>query len=167
MATTARGKCYYRNLGRVSFDEFNFDHLVRYCPRRTKEYFELAANDPTRKEKPIPGVLPNIDDLCLETEEPTGKTLILADLRYINTGTKDLLCLQLLDPALDTPVELLHTVSLGVFKSLYEYDFYAKTKFSLTLKTQLLLLLNEDIKRSGCSLHFETDKDIILAPLFY
>ncbi|KAL0087989.1 hypothetical protein F4703DRAFT_1975624 [Phycomyces blakesleeanus] len=189
-----------------------------------------------------------------ETVTPTNKALILADLGYSHTGTDDLLCLQSFDPALDTPVEILHTVALGVckylvnhlfkevlkgntasqvklsdlleqkkgsrdftrtfrkklrhsrsylgkefkilvqvlppilnteftdntevkvdsdfdqylnnvdntacrlVKPLYEYDIYANTKFSLTLKTHLLLHLKEDIKRFGCALHFETEK---------
>ncbi|KAL0080608.1 hypothetical protein F4703DRAFT_1717612, partial [Phycomyces blakesleeanus] len=43
-------------------------------------------------------------------------------------------------------------------KSLWKYDVYSNTKFSLTLKTHLLLHLKEDIKRFGCALYFETEK---------
>ncbi|KAL0084967.1 C2H2-type zinc finger transcription factor [Phycomyces blakesleeanus] len=267
-------KCYYRNLSRFGFDDFDSEYLVCDCQHRMKEHYKIAATDPTRKEKAIPGILPNADNLYLKTEKPTNKALILADLRYSHTGTDDLLCLQSFDPALDTPVEILHTVALEVYKylvnhlfkevlkgntasqvklsdlleqekgsrdftrtfrkkirhsgsyfdkefkilaqvlppilnteftnntkvsmiakpfteldilssllfirevdsdfdqylnnvnntahclvkSLYEYDIYANTKFSLTLKMHLLLHLKEDIKRFGCALHFETEK---------
>ncbi|KAL0097153.1 hypothetical protein J3Q64DRAFT_1857203 [Phycomyces blakesleeanus] len=267
-------RCYHRSLTRFSFDDFDSDHLVCHCQRKTKEHYRIAATDSTRKEKAIPSVLPNIDDLYLRMEKSMDKTSILTDLGYSHTSAKDLLCLQSFDPALDIPVEILHTVALGVckylvnhlfkevlkgntalqvklsnlleqekgsrdftrtfrnklrhsgsylgkefkilmqvlpailnaefandievsmiakpfteldilssllfvqevnsdfdqylsnadntahhlVKSLYEYDVYANTKFSLTLKTHLLLHLKEDIKRFGCALYFETEK---------
>ncbi|KAL0096841.1 hypothetical protein J3Q64DRAFT_1827922 [Phycomyces blakesleeanus] len=245
-------RCYYRNLSRFGFDDFDSEYLVCDCQHRTKEHYKIAATDPTCKEKAIPGILPNANNLYLKMEKPINKALILADLGYSHTGTDNLLCLQSFNPALDTPVEILHTVALGVckyllnhlfkevlkgntasqvklsdlleqekgsrdftrtfrkklrhsgsylgkefkilaqvlppilnteftnntevdsdfdqylnnvnntarrlVKSLYEYDIYANTKFSLTLKTHLLLHLKEDIKRFGCALHFETEK---------
>ncbi|KAL0079076.1 hypothetical protein J3Q64DRAFT_1839224 [Phycomyces blakesleeanus] len=247
-------RCYHYSLTRFSFNDFDSDHLVRHYQRRTKEHYRIAATDPTQKSM--------------------NKMPILADLWYSYTSAKDLLCLQSFNPAFDTSVEVLHTVTLAVYKylvnhsfkevlkgnttlqvklfnlleqkkdsrdftrtfrkkfrhsesylgkefkilmqvllailnaefanntevsiiakpftelgilssllfvqevnsdfnqylsnvdnttchlveSLYKYDIYVNTKFSLTLKTHLLLHLKEDIKRFGCDLHFETKK---------
>ncbi|OAD68452.1 hypothetical protein PHYBLDRAFT_173447 [Phycomyces blakesleeanus NRRL 1555(-)] len=254
-------RCYHYSLTRFSFNDFDSDHLVRHYQRRTKEHYRIAATDPTQKSM--------------------NKMPILADLWYSYTSAKDLLCLQSFNPAFDTSVEVLHTVTLAVYKylvnhsfkevlkgnttlqvklfnlleqkkdsrdftrtfrkkfrhsesylgkefkilmqvllailnaefanntevsiiakpftelgilssllfvqevnsdfnqylsnvdnttchlveSLYKYDIYVNTKFSLTLKTHLLLHLKEDIKRFGCDLHFETKKGILHSSL--
>ncbi|OAD78096.1 hypothetical protein PHYBLDRAFT_141962 [Phycomyces blakesleeanus NRRL 1555(-)] len=246
-------RCYHRSLTRFSFDDFDSDHLVRHFQRRTKEHCRIAATDPTCKEKAIPSVLLNIDNIYMRMEKPIDKMSILTDLGYSHTGAKGLLCLQSFDPALDTPevlkgntalqvklsnlleqekgsrdftrtfrkklrhsgsyldkeliilVQVLPAIlnaefandtevsmiakpftELGILlsllfvqevnsdfdqylsnvnntarllvKSLWKYDVYSNTKFSLTLKTHLLLHLKEDIKRFGCALYFETEK---------
>ncbi|KAI8334556.1 hypothetical protein BD560DRAFT_461017 [Blakeslea trispora] len=81
------------------------DALNKPGPKRFKSHYVLAATQENRK------------DVRMESEMP-GSTLTAADYSYKNTGSKDLLHLESFDPTLDTPVEVLHCLPLGVVKYL-------------------------------------------------
>ncbi|KAI8329407.1 hypothetical protein BC941DRAFT_324262, partial [Chlamydoabsidia padenii] len=94
--------CYYRKIvGKKPGDYVEL--LNKLYPRRTRDHYCLAATALDRKT-PISGVL--------------GTPLMAKDFSYKNKGADDLLQLQPFDPSNNTPVEILHTVLLGVAKYL-------------------------------------------------
>ncbi|OAD66157.1 hypothetical protein PHYBLDRAFT_73168 [Phycomyces blakesleeanus NRRL 1555(-)] len=79
----------------------------------------------------------------LSVIKATNKAIILADLEYSHTGTDDLLCLQSFDLALDTPVEILHTVTLRVYKYLVNHLFKEVLKGNNASQVKLSDLLKQ------------------------
>ncbi|KAL0081754.1 hypothetical protein J3Q64DRAFT_1837691 [Phycomyces blakesleeanus] len=110
---------------------------------KTKEHYKITAADPTCKEKAIPSILLNTNNPYLKTKKATNKAIILADLEYSHTGTDDLLCLQSFDLALDTPVEILHTVTLRVYKYLVNHLFKEVLKGNNASQVKLSDLLKQ------------------------
>lgn len=99
-------KCYFRNHKKKKNESYNvsIDMLNRNYNRRTKEDYIAASHD----EKAI------IEDAV---EYPLAADL----LSYRNLGSERLLELDSYDPAQDTPVEILHTILLGVAKYLVNH----------------------------------------------
>ncbi|CAO3656229.1 unnamed protein product [Mucor hiemalis] len=151
-------KCYYRQVVKPNSTNYTLPISAVIGPNhyRTKEDYRIAPSDPN-------SMIYNAVNFTV-----TAKTL-----SYRNIGTEQLLELNSYDPAQDTPVEILHTVLLGVAKylSVDEAAMYLIAEmhnFDVTTtnlapycgkpKTHLLRHLKDDLIRFGCALHFETEK---------
>lgn len=99
-------KCYFRNHKKKKNAPYNvpINMLTRNYNRRTKEDYVTASND----EKAL---------IVDAVEYPLTAKL----LSYRNLGSERLLELDSYDPGQDTPVEILHTILLGVAKYLVNH----------------------------------------------
>ncbi|KAI8375903.1 hypothetical protein BD560DRAFT_392240 [Blakeslea trispora] len=75
--------------------EVTAEKLTQRYPKRLRSHYVLAASDHNRKQVNMNSVFPD-------------SSLSAGDYSYKHTGSEDLLQLDSFDPALDTPIEVLH-----------------------------------------------------------
>ncbi|SAL95007.1 hypothetical protein [Absidia glauca] len=130
--------CYFRKLDRNA-PGYNPELLNKRYLERTRDHYCLAATTLDRSTM-IPDVLEN--------------PIKASDLSYRTKGADDLLKLKSFDPSIDTPVEILHSILLGVADYLVQHLVKIVMKNRKSSMQRLTDGLTKNARGPGFSRHF-------------